>query len=784
MSAPYDLPASLAAVLQALLAPPAAPRPVASDERSQAIRRELAKLEDFAGDPPDWRKVADLGVALLRDAGKDLLFAAYTALALAKLHALPGVHLGLLALSQILAAQPLTPERPAARSRALDWYLARLAPDLLALTVKPDDAPAIRALPDAIRALRTRAHDVLGDAAPTFTRVLQAAEALCADLPADAGHAPPAASDPPPAASDPSPAAPATAGHVAAGDAPVAAPATAGDAPVAAPATPPDLAEPPGSAPPGQGVPSPLVPVLRAAAPWLAPIRPDQPCGLDPSADEAFVELRTELQKLNAIVDAPIDWKKVEHASGELLRTLAKDLRLAAWFTLAHQRRSGTPGLLLGLVLTAELLVLHGAQLYPRQSRSRRMTAEWFVGRVAAILRDIHAPPDPATLIALETACERFGTVLHEHLGDDAPALRPLRDGLQQIPRDESHSTEVAAELGPASPSTAPVEPSIPPSPPQTAPTVAPVSVQAATSVPAADLAQIDRFLDATDDALVQTARALREAKPNDPRAYRMLRIGIWLRLLAPPPAKPDGTTAVPGLAERDRDALANLAAKEQWLELTHRSENLLRSHRLVLDIQRHTTTALLALGSEYTAAALAVRAEVCSLLMRLPALPTLRDKDGRPLTDPDTQRWIAEHVLPRARAPAPVTTADPDPAFWAELPARLRGDARDSALAEAQQRIDQSPSRQLRFTRSLGLAEAALEAGDHGFAALLYAALTAEAERADLDRWDPPLVVRCLTGAARSHHRRGNTPARDHVLQRLSHLDASATASLLGELP
>lgn len=767
MSARYTLPKPLTDVLDALLASPTAPQPVAKDERSQAIRREIAKLESLAGDAPDWRAVATLGVVVLQESAKDLLFAAYTAFALAKLHGLPGVYLGVVALTRLLATPGLTPAHGSHRGRALDWYLARLRTELLALKLTPADVPAVQDLPALLRALRASAQETLGAHAPSLGPTLQAAEALVADLP-PSGDAPDDAVSPAaPPASEPEPAAAAPSG----------------------------AAQPPSQPEYGDSATDPLDPLRAAAAPWLAPIDPARPCGADPGTNEAFTELRAEVQKLSSIVDNAVDWPRVEARSGELLQKLAKDLRIATWFTLARHRNHGLRGLELGLIVTAELLDLHGPAMHPQQARARRLITEWLIGQVGATFAAIRAPMAPEEHDALRVACDRLGAVFRERLGGDAPSFRPIRDALQQIPikepppesAEDTTTTSAAATSTSGPPASSAADSTAAATPPTSvAPVqVTPVVVQTPTSVGApTDLSQVDRFLDATDDAFVQTARALREAKPSDPRAYRLLRLGIWLRLLAPPPTKPDGSTAIPGLADRDRESLATLAGKEMWIELVHRSENLLRSHRLVLDLQRYTGTALAALGPDYAAAALALRAELCALLLRFPALPGLRDKDGAPLADPETQRWLSEHVLPRGRTTQPAAPAETEDPFWAELPARLRGDTREAALAEAQTRIDQSQSRHLRFTRGLSLAEGALAAGDPVFASLLFAGLAGEAERAGLDAWDPPLVVRCLTGAARSCHRRGHPAGRDQALQRISSLDAPTAAALLAELP
>ena len=248
--------------------------------------------------------------------------------------------------------------------------------------------------------------------------------------------------------------------------------------------------------------------------------------------------------------------------------------------------------------------------------------------------------------------------------------------------------------------------------------------------------------------------------------------MGVWLGRSAPTP-RPDGTTAIPGLADRDRDQLAELHQHARWPGLLALCENLLVRHCFALDLQRLAAAALTGLGRDYAPAGLALRAELRALLTCFPELPALRTSDGLPLADPATQRWLADEVLPRGASAAP-TIAD-DPAFWAELPARLAGPERPAALAEAQAKLDTCPSGQLRFAARLALADACERAGAVPLAALLLAGLTAELERHDLAGWDPPLAARCLAAAARCHRQRGAEADAHAALTRLARLDPAA---------
>jgi predicted component of type VI protein secretion system len=833
--------------LDALLTP--ADGPVAADDRYRDLRGELDRLASPSGADVDWRKIAAAGAALTREVGKDLGVVAYTAFARLKLRDASAA-VPVLALARLLHAPPagLTPTRPRPRAAALAWLIARVAGELPALG--PADAALLRALAAAVHELAAAARAALGDECPAFSGLSRALDAACATLPpeptgdravATGSLAAPTSSvsiDPTAAASPP----------IAAAATPLAASPPAGPSPNG-----PAAATPLAASPPAGPSPAEAAPAWRAAlAPYLVPLSADAPCGGDPAGTEPFDDARMELNKLGALTPEPVDWARVEAHCDGLLRTLTRDLRVAAWFALARVHRARLAGLVDGLHLFAALLEAH-ADIHPRKPKPRRELADWFVKQVAAALAA--APPaDRALLAALDLAHAHLAAALPARLGADAPSLRPLREALQRaaelapVPKDSPRAADgpavatgtpvtdvadrraderplvddrrvpvaddhrpvadnlrpvadnrqvtVADNLRPVADNLRPVAdnrqvtvadnlrppvPGDPRTPVADAPRTsglevsrtppAPLGDLPDAPTPPADLARLDGFLDRTGDALIDVARALRESAPADPRGYRLLRVGLWLGVAAPAPRQ-DGTTAVPGLPDRDRDQIAELAAHARWPGLLARCENLLVRHRLALDLQRHAAAALAGLG--HADAALAVRAELRALLTRLPQLVDLRDRDGQPLADPATRRWICDDLLPRPGAAAP---ADPDdPTFWSGLPARLAGPDRPAALADAQARIDTCPSGQLRFTRRLALADACERAGLAPLAALLHAGLTAELERTDLERWDPALAARSLAAAARCHQARGAVADAHAALTRLARLDPAAT--------
>ena len=743
------LPPLLLARIDVLVALKGTPRSVTSDDRYHDLRQEVDKLSALVGGEVDWRKIAALGDTLTLEVGKDLGVIAYVALARQRMLELEGMLAGVYGLARLLRAPPshLTPAKPRGRASAVEWLLSQIQSAAQAETLPPAWAADLDA---AVRELRGAAREALGDLAPSFNPVMQALQRL-------REQAGPAAE---------SIASGSSSSFQALPDAPAA----------ASPATSvPPAVEP---APEAEAPAAPGAACFDAAAAWLAPIDAASPCGVDPAGREAFIDVQDELARLASPSGGAVDWSRVEAGSSAVLLGLSKDLRAAIWFTLARAHRGGPAGLAVGLAVVIGLLETFGEALYPRKLRSIRDQSEWLVKHAAAALAGSPTTVDAPLLATLRALSDRLGVALRTRLDDDTPSLRPLRDVLGARAELLAARAPVAPVVT-AEPTPAP-EPSPPAAPPSAGPSPAPL---APLPTVVADTADLDKFLGATGEALEQAARTLREVAPADPRAYRLLRTGLWLHLVTTPPLRPDGNTGLPGLEPRDHADLAELASAARWAGLLARSENLLPTRRLALDLQRHTAAALAGLGPEYAAAGEALRVELRALLARLPGLATLRDRDGQPLADADTQRWLAAEVLPRPAASAGLSDAPEDPVFWTDLRPRLRGETRSEALTDAQRHIDAGHGEQQRQRRRLSLAELCDDV-DQPLATHLFAALADDLERRDLDAWDPSFGARVFAGLARAQHRARDVPAMRRALHRLARLDPSTAATLLAELP
>ncbi len=794
---------------EALAAPISAADPSgknpAGDERYQELRVEVDKESAPTGEAVRWPRVAQLGAEILQKVAKDLLVAGYMTFGMYRAQGLQGLAIGFATVDLLFERHWDGMFPPVARLKgrgtALRWLLEHATAGVSTHNPQPSDRAAITALIEIGRSLRGRARDKLGDQVPSFKEWLDLLESLRQTLPPEAEVA---------VAAEPEPA-PAPVAAAAAVEAPVAKDMSSG---TAAPA--PVLAAP--AAPAG---PDPLALV----APWLAPIPGPNPAGSDPTASEEYQGLLAEVDKLQSPSGGTVAWPKVVQLGDVVLKRQAKDLRVACHLVLGRYRSGGLAGLALGVSVLAEISDQYWDTMQPPASRVR--------GRLGALrgLLDQLEPEltgyqpraeDRAAIAQLKVAIARLQTVLRARLGDQAPVLRLLLQTVEQLAMTvaEPPPPPPVVETKPppppvtATPAAAPPKPPPPPvtatptAPTPAAPTptvAAPTPVAAAPSGDAATPAAIDRFLRGLGEELVKLAGALRRARSTDPLAYRLIRTGLYVYIAAPPPSQADGSTTIPGLAEKDRERLEGLRTNGRWAELLEASESLLPASRYALDLHRHSAEALQRLGGEHENGRRALISELGALLKRLPRVLELKDRDGAPLADDATRGWIEAEVLgggqsggsgvsapaaisaPGAMSAAPVAftmpavAASPPGAEHAQLKALFAANKRDDALRLAALLIQQAASGREKFLRRLELAESCLDAKDPSLARTLFTGLAAEIDALHLETWEPALAIRGFEGLARSvpKNQPADKPALDAALTRLAALDPLRAATL-----
>jgi type VI secretion system protein VasJ len=521
-------------------------------------------------------------------------------------------------------------------------------------------------------------------------------------------------------------------------------------------------------------VPPTFEEIAAKVAPLLEPVPGPSPAGSPARLDAGYEAVAAEIAKLDAPSGAAVDWRAVARGASEILRSRSKDLAMAAFLARALQASDGVAGLATGEALLVGLMERYWDTMQPdvKRLRGRANAIQWLLERALLGLGADQAPaPGLADVEALEVASKRLADLAREKLAHATPAFGPLLEAVEQL-KLAAAARGAPAAAGPA-PTASPQAAGSPGAPPPTAPELPALGASADAAA----------FLEKVGDALVDSARKLREASSADAAAYRILRVGLWMHLAQSPPSSA-GRTYIPAPPDALRGRLELLAQNQQWAALLDEAESVLPSHRFALDLHRLVWQALGGLGPSHERARAAVVSEVRTLLERMPELDGLAFANGTPMASPPTRSWI-DMVVRAPAGGAPASTSEGGPTSRARPSAseaqKLLADGRAAeGLSRFQEAIAAALTGRERFLLRLELAQACTAAGLAAVAKGAYEELDREAQAHALADWEPRLAVETLKGliaAARAlgkDPRGGTAPLVDHY-QRLCRLDPAA---------
>jgi type VI secretion system protein VasJ len=462
-----------------------------------------------------------------------------------------------------------------------------------------------------------------------------------------------------------------------------------------------------------------------------------------------------------------------------VLEQKGKDLLIAGYLAFAMYAEQGLSELPAGLLVVAGLMDTFGDTMFPTRPRGRGNALSWFVTQVEKRLgEETLDPSQREVVLQVDAAIKELMTVARDKLEDAAPGFSPLRERMQRmlmaVPEKKPEPPP------PPKPTAAPPKPAAAAPRPATAPAPAAPMPEAADVSSAED---VTKFLVATGQSLVKAAALLRTADASTAAAYRLLRTGLWLHIVRPPPGDAGGKTNVPALPANRRQQLETILANGKWLAAIEETESALRQFRFCLDLNRMTHNALLALGDSHAEAASAVATETASFIRRMPGLLEMQAGDGSPFADDETRAWVAEHA---GSGGAPTGGGASDDGGNAEALAELRGLMKtkpQDGMKRGKELIDGSTSPRSRMLSRLALAEACLDADQPKLARGMYAAIDREMRERRLEDWDPPLVSRCLEGFIRSIRAavKAGSPYQgsEEIFERLCLVDPAAAAKL-----
>jgi len=493
--------------------------------------------------------------------------------------------------------------------------------------------------------------------------------------------------------------------------------------------------------------------LLESIETLLRPIEEMNPAGPEAKDDLRYELVRTELQKLSGAASSAPDWGSVIREGQAFLIERSKDLSIACEVALAMWTVGGIEEGTRGLLLVAGLL-LRFETLHPARPRARNGSVQTLVERLP--VRMTSATPTRELVDNLNEAIRLLDEGVARRLGTEGPSTRPLREAAQKLAQRCPQPTPPTIVSAPAATPPASLTTATPATTLTAPPIIAPPVTAPLPDVSAMPFATRVQTL---GDALMQTAHSLRTTEAFPRGFMRLFLTGLYLPLVDAPPMKLALQAPKPFL-----DAARALYDRADHAGCVQHILQGLGRARFALDAYRTLSLALDALGAPGAIARDEVDAEVRALVQRQPSLLETQFRDGAPLANEETQRWLA----PQKVTPKVAFAAAPQAGDEREDEALTRATelAASGALGEAMQCLEGSASRAptglIRFRRRLALAALSSSCGSPAVTESLYGELFAQACEEKLEFWEPSLTAQAALGLHRALFNKTDAPAKE----------------------
>jgi type VI secretion system protein VasJ len=249
---------------------------------------------------------------------------------------------------------------------------------------------------------------------------------------------------------------------------------------------------------------------------------------------------------------------------------------------------------------------------------------------------------------------------------------------------------------------------------------------------------EVDEALLQLGQAIMGAAAVLRESDATDATAYRLQRVGAWLPIRMLPPAE-GVTTMVPGPDTSILEGFAALAAAQAWPGIVGQAERAASESLFWLDVHRWTAFALDRMGAKEARAALG--REVVGFVSRLPGIERLCFSDGTPFADAVTKGWLdEERATYGGGGGGGAASRDPLDAGLEDAETTAQSGQLAEALTAVIPLANGIGDPRRRFEIKTRVARMALTGGRNDVARAMLEGLVAEADKHQLETWEPVL--------------------------------------------
>lgn len=517
-----------------------------------------------------------------------------------------------------------------------------------------------------------------------------------------------------------------------------------------------------------------------------APIPGDAPCGISVKYEDSFQQLEAELAKQESLTAATVDWRLVDQLARSILSSESKDLLVASYLAAALVQTQGYNGMLQGFALLQQLCEHWWEQMHPplKRMRGRAAAVTWLVEKVGQQLEARPPAGDDLVLVSdLYEAVSGLDQWLADKMADKAPdmtgLIRPLRQ-LKKAADAEAKQAEEKAKAPPPEPKLQPAaaeattteEPASQPAPAPAPPPQAaaqPAAPAASSSPKTPDInadvasdADANKAVRQIQDALRKLSSYYADARPAEPRRFRLARYALWLNVDSLPPNK-EGKTQVPPPAKDLGTRIQQTLDQADYAGVVDQVEKQLVKLPYWFEGQRLLVTAMDQLGGSHQAALQVIRSELRGLLERLPGLLELTYSDGTPFADDATRFWLNQTILSAAEEASGGSGQDDalQQAHRAAVKLAASGKITD-AIDELQAFARHCGSRREEYHARLALAEVLMDSGQAAAALPILDRLSHYIEEHGLADWEPDFARRCYQLLHQACQREANNEAND----------------------
>lgn len=535
-----------------------------------------------------------------------------------------------------------------------------------------------------------------------------------------------------------------------------------------------------------------------------APINAENPAGINAKYEHTYEELMSELNKLESISSAKIDWSVIRTLSLDLLKNTTKDFSVAAYLAVALQELEGYAGLLYGLDILTQLNENYWETAFPpvKRLRGRKTAIEWFAEKANHYLSNNPVGVnDQQHIIDCAKLLKDLDYSLAEKMGDSAPAITDLSRALKQAKQAAEFELKNKVQEGPTN---KPVQ-SVPGSQQQTTDSSTPVPnqpvtesvadttpIQSATAhslpekkeqspKPGRTALTQDIVSDISSDADARKAyKQIQEGmrkladfhaqqKPSDPRRYRLSRSALWDSIDKLPPNK-DGKTQLPKPPTDKLKKLKELLQQGDYLEVIQQAEASACKMPYWFDGTHLIVSALEALGAEYQKARDALLEELTQFLRRVPKIIELHYSDGTPFADDQTRFWLSTLAADKQDTPVPKAAADALSEIIKEAEKLTASGKLQEALGRLKAGFIPANMRD-QFRVRLAKAELIANAGHTEVAIPLLQQLVENIDTTQVSDWEPDFVARAYDLLVKAYGRTEDNDSQEARSQAFSRL-------------